>query len=148
MSRRIKSAAALIAGACLVWGGSNLHGQTVVPPEASAVTTGTAAAARAARNVPAVAAAVGTDSITFAPTSLTPGAISTGALSSGALSSGALSSGALSSGALAPGVMVPGVPAVEGESVAAIPLPPSAYPGMVGLATAALAGWRFRRRRR
>ena len=34
------------------------------------------------------------------------------------------------------------------ENVAAIPLPPSAYPGMVGLATAALSVWRYRRRRR
>ena len=34
------------------------------------------------------------------------------------------------------------------EGVAAIPLPPSAYPGMVGLATAALSVWRYRRRRR
>ena len=34
------------------------------------------------------------------------------------------------------------------DGVAAIPLPPSAYPGMVGLATAALSVWRYRRRRR
>ena len=35
-----------------------------------------------------------------------------------------------------------------GEGIAAIPLPPSAYPGMVGLATAAFSVWRYRRRRR
>jgi hypothetical protein len=34
------------------------------------------------------------------------------------------------------------------DGVAAIPLPPSAYPGMVGLATAAFSVWRYRRRRR
>ena len=38
--------------------------------------------------------------------------------------------------------------ATPGEGIAAIPLPPSAYPGMVGLATAALSVWRYRRRRR
>jgi hypothetical protein len=34
------------------------------------------------------------------------------------------------------------------EGVAVIPLPPSAYPGIVGLATAALSVWTYRRRRR
>jgi len=34
------------------------------------------------------------------------------------------------------------------DGVATIPLPPSAYPGMVGLATAALSVWRYQRRRR
>lgn len=34
------------------------------------------------------------------------------------------------------------------DGAAVIPLPPSAYPGMVGLATAALSVWRYRRRRR
>ena len=38
--------------------------------------------------------------------------------------------------------------AAPAESVATIPLPPSAYPGRVGLATAALSVWRYRRRRR
>lgn len=37
--------------------------------------------------------------------------------------------------------------ATAAESAASIPLPPSAYPGMVGLATAALSVWRYRRRR-
>ena len=40
------------------------------------------------------------------------------------------------------------VAAGASDGVAAIPLPPSAYPGMVGLATAALSVWRYRRRRR
>ena len=38
--------------------------------------------------------------------------------------------------------------ATASDGIAAIPLPPSAYPGMVGLATAALSVWRYRRRRR
>src|SRR2546428_760917 len=39
------------------------------------------------------------------------------------------------------------VAAGAGDGVAAIPLPPSAYPGMAGLATAALSVSRYRRRR-
>jgi len=34
------------------------------------------------------------------------------------------------------------------DGVAVIPLPPSTYPGIVGLATAALSVWTYRRRRR
>ena len=99
MSRSQLSAAAFVllaAGACLVWGGSNLHGQTTPLP-------------------PGVAA----DALTL------PGVESTAAAG-----------------------VVPGAPPVPTEGVAAIPLPPSAYPGMIGLATAAYAGWRYRRRRR
>jgi hypothetical protein len=51
-----------------------------------------------------------------------------------------------SASALSDGSAVIAANATDG--VAAIPLPPSAYPGMVGLATAALSVWRYRRRRR
>jgi hypothetical protein len=113
MSRRNLSAAVFAVGACLAWGGSNLHGQTAAP---QAAVRGRVAPAA---TVPAVGVSVGVaDPLTL------PGMESSA------------------------GVSVPGVPGVESESVAAIPLPPSVYPGMVGLATAALAGWRYRRRRR
>ena len=128
MSRWIKSAAVGIAGACLVWGESNLHGQTgsqpdpAMPPAAvPAAVMPTAVApvpAIATQTMPAIGVVSGADALTLAPFDTSTG------------------------------VIVPGAPAVTDGNVAAIPLPPSVYPGMVGLATAALAGWRYRRRRR
>src|SRR5690242_4584033 len=119
MSPRITSAALGVAGACLLWGG-NLLGQTVAPPPSDAPT----AAVTTAQAVPAIAGAGSSDAtLNFAPFDGSGGVSSTG-------------------------VIIPGAPPVNSDSVAAIPLPPSAYPGMVGLATAAYAGWRYRRRRR
>ena len=123
MSRRIMSAAvSLIVGACLLWGGNNLLGQTVTPKQAPA----SVPAAVATPGVPVIGAATGggADPLSFAPFD------------------------ASTSGVSSTGVIIPGTPAVTTEGVAAIPLPPSVYPGMVGLATAAYAGWRYRRRRR
>ena len=102
MSRRNLSAAAtLVAGACLVWGGNSLHGQTA--PAAPVAPTGLSVGVVDALTLPGVESSAG---------------------------------------------VVTGTAGVPTEGVAAIPLPPSVYPGMVGLATAALAGWRYRRRRR
>ena len=49
-----------------------------------------------------------------------------------------------------PGVLISNqaADATNPDGVAAIPLPPSTYPGIVGLATAAFSVWRYRRRRR
>ena len=118
MSRRILSAVVVVLGACLTWGGNHLLGQTVAPQQPAAPVP----AAVAAHAVPLIGAAGG-DALTFAPFDAAP------------------------AGVASTGVIVPGAPAVTTEGVAAIPLPPSAYPGMVGLATAAYAGWRYRRRR-
>ena len=103
MSRRNLSAAAvvMVAGACLVWGGNNLHGQTA--PAAPVAPAGLSVGVADALTLPGVESSAG---------------------------------------------VVMGAQAVPSDGVAAIPLPPSVYPGMVGLATAALAGWRYRRRRR
>jgi hypothetical protein len=118
MSRWIKSAAVVIAGACLVWGASNLHGQTGAQDSVQPAVAPVPVPAMAAQTVPAIGVVSGADALTLAPFDTSTG------------------------------VIVPGTPAVTDGNVAAIPLPPSAYPGMVGLATAALAGWRYRRRRR
>ena len=122
MSRRIMSAAVIFVGASLVWGGSTLLGQTVTPKQAPGAGATTATVA-AAGSVPVIAATSSGETLNFVPFDASVGVSS-------------------------PGVIVPGAPGVDSGSVAAIPLPPSAYPGMVGLATAAYAGWRYRRRRR
>jgi hypothetical protein len=132
MMRRFQMhVAAVAAGAVLLWGGNHL----AAAEAASAVLPRSAAAEPA----PIVASAP------ISPAMSNP--IGTGGLAPIGVEYGM----DFSTGSVNPGHVLgsgDAVTATAGEGVAAIPLPPSAYPGMVGLATAALSVWRYRRRRR
>src|SRR5688500_10974846 len=151
-SKLTRFAAAVVAGAGLMWGGSNLHGQQAAPEGAAVASApsgvGTASGALAASG------AVSSPGLSVSAASVGAAPAVGGGADLGPLALGALGAAALSPAPFAPsaGVIVPTAsglgPDVAGDGVAAIPLPPSAYPGMVGLATAAYAGWRYRRRRR
>jgi hypothetical protein len=119
-------AAAVAAGAFLLWGGSSLRAAEAAPaaslsPFATADTVPLVGAAT-------VGPSVGTTIGARVNPALPPAMVNPAA-----------------------GVSIgvdTGEPLAASDGVAAIPLPPSAYPGMVGLATAALSVWRYRRRRR
>jgi hypothetical protein len=116
--------AAVAACLCLLWGRSTLAG---APADAAPV-----AVAAAAEAPPAVIGAgeiqsIGVQFGTAAVASVRPA-----------------TSLVRDAAATTPGTAA----STTGEGIATIPLPPSAYPGMVGLATAAFSVWRYRRRRR
>ena len=122
MRRSLMRVAAVATGAFLMWGGSSL---------------------RAAQSA---SAALPLSSSAEAPPIVVGTTIGSGT---------APSIGVEYAANYAPGAVTPGrapggdtVTANAADGVATIPLPPSAYPGMVGLATAALSVWRYRRRRR
>ena len=133
-----------LAGASLVWGGSNLHGQSAAAPEGAAAGGPGAVAPRAlapAATVAPTTPVVGGDADRVL-LGMAPG------LASGLSVVVTPDLGVDLGVGATTGVMLPPPPGLDGHGVAAIPLPPSAYPGMIGLATAAFAGWRYRRRRR
>ena len=131
MRRSLMRVAAVATSAFLLWGGSSLAAvetaSAVLPPSV------------AAEPAPMVVAA------TISPAMGTP-------IGAGGLAPIGVEYGMdFAAGTITPGhVLGSGDAAMvnAGEGIATIPLPPSAYPGMVGLATAALSVWRYRRRRR
>ena len=116
--RPLKRAAALAAWSCLLLGGSSLLG--------AATAAASTAGAPSLSHTPLV---IGTAAVPSLGVNFGSGEFSAASASTSVLSASTAAASA-------------------GESVATIPLPPSAYPGMVGLATAALSVWRYRRRRR
>jgi hypothetical protein len=131
MRRSLMRAAAVAAGAFLLWGGSSLRAAEAAPAASLSpfAATDTVPLVGAATVGPTVGSTIGaTINPALAPAMVNPAA-----------------------GSLATSIGVDtGEPLAANatDGVAAIPLPPSAYPGMVGLATAALSVWRYRRRRR
>jgi len=131
MRRSLMRAAVVAAGAFLLWGGSSLRAAEAAPVASLSpfATADTVPLVGTATVGPSVGSTIGaTVNPTVAPAMVNP--------SAGNLTA---SIGVDTGEPLA---------ANASDGVAAIPLPPSAYPGMVGLATAALSVWRYRRRRR
>jgi len=136
MRRSLMRAAVVAAGAFLLWGGSSLRAAEAAPAASLSPFA-------AADTVPLVGAATVGSSVGSTTVGSTIGATVNPALPPAMVNPAAGSLG------VSIGVDT-GEPlaANASDGVAAIPLPPSAYPGMVGLATAALSVWRYRRRRR
>jgi hypothetical protein len=119
--RFLTRAGAIAACSCLLWGGNSLFGAA----NAAASPAGTPAPLMIGAPAPAMVPSVGVEY---------------------GQGFGAIGPVAASTNVLAAGGSTVATNTADG--VATIPLPPSAYPGMVGLATAALSVWRYRRRRR
>src|SRR5690349_16985891 len=127
MRRRwVQRVAGVATGALLLWGGTELRAAEVASAAAPLPAVGSAlSVAPAASEPPPIVVGTGIGTGITPPIGVEYGAV-TSAQALGGDSAAASSA----------------------DGVAAIPLPPSTYPGMVGLATAALSVWRYRRRRR
>jgi hypothetical protein len=128
MRRSVQRVAVAATGAFLLWGGTRLH-----------------AAEAASAALPFPAAKVVAPATPIATAQAPQIVVGTG------IGTGITPPIGVEYGAVTPTEALGGgdaMTATAGDGVATIPLPPSTYPGMVGLATAALSVWRYRRRRR